>query len=216
MLERDCMLTAGIAYRKVAMTLSATIQLGYPHQPITLKSRVKQSEDGIVTGEVPFTEVCKCGHGKALHSADGGPGCNGVIGEPGEDGVVRTPSGRIGVDGCHCQGYDPTSEVLALERDVDLSNPNLARVHHDLPIRLQERKPPVPLMVENPIPGEPPTMLTDPWPQIETRELRYDKTQYPDAPPPVDRDVSEVKAGGLGLKPRGRLNDKEKAKLEQK
>ncbi len=59
-------------------------------------------------------------------------------------------------------------------------------------------------MIENPIPGEPPQSLTNPYPEIETRELRYDKTQYPAAEPPVDRDVSEAKAGGLGLKPRGR------------
>ncbi len=157
MLERDCMMAPGIAYRRVAMTLSATFQLGQPHQPLTVKSRVRQAEEGaVVEGEIPLNPP------------------------------------------------EPDTEVLALERDVDLPNPNLARVHHDLPIRLQERKPPVPIMIENPIPGEPPQSLTNPYPEIETRELRYDKTQYPAAEPPVDRDVSEEKAGGLGLKPRGR------------
>lgn len=92
------------------------------------------------------------------------------------------------------------SEVVALERDVNLDNPNLARVQHDLPIIVQERRPPQSSAQESMIPGEPPAALTNLFPQVVTHELKYDKTQYPKGPEPVDRDVSDVKAAELGVK----------------
>src|SRR5262249_12014210 len=80
-----------------------------------------------------------------------------------------------------------------------IDNPNLARVHHDLPIRLTERKPQEPPVIpEVMVPGEP-VPLPSPFPTFETKELKYDKTQYPEAPPPVDRDVSEAKAKEMGV-----------------
>lgn len=94
--------------------------------------------------------------------------------------------------------------LVSLERDVALDNPNLARVHHDLPIRVQERSLPKTPTPSN-LPGEPP-MPADPFPEIVTKEIHYDKTQYPEGPAPVDRDVSAEKSTAMGLKPRGRVN----------
>jgi len=100
--------------------------------------------------------------------------------------------------------------LISLERDVKLDNPNLARVHHDIPIKIVDRKEPEVITNPNPLPGEL-MQTTNPFPSFETRELRYDKEQYPPMEPaPVDRDVSEQKAGELGVKPRGRLTEKER------
>jgi hypothetical protein len=92
------------------------------------------------------------------------------------------------------------SVVVALERDVKVENPNLARVHHDLPITLIERMPSKPPRLDGMIPGEPP--INDMFPQFETTKIRYEKDQYPAPVPPVDRDVSEKAAQRLGVKVR--------------
>ena len=102
--------------------------------------------------------------------------------------------------------------VLGLERDVKLDNPNLARVHHDLPIKTQERMPPKPITYENTVPGEPPPAALDPFPEVKNREFRYDKTQYPPLEPPVDRDTSDKRALEIGARPRPRTDGKERAK----
>lgn len=94
------------------------------------------------------------------------------------------------------------SDVLALERDVKLDNPNQARVEHDLPITVQEKAPPKQMNTSN-LPGEPAAPL-NPYPEIITHELRYDKTQYPAGTSPVDRDVTEKKAADMGIKRRSR------------
>lgn len=99
--------------------------------------------------------------------------------------------------------------VVGLEREVTLENPNLDRVHHDLPIVLQRAVPPKPIVADNPLPGEP-QMATVLPAGVENVELRYDKTDYPAPAEPVQRDVSAQKAeemgvparsgGGLGLR----------------
>jgi len=107
---------------------------------------------------------------------------------------------------------DPPEDavLVALERDVDNDNPNLARVHHDLPIKLQERMPPPPPQISQ-IPGEPPlTESVMQFPEIRNTEIRYDKTQYPEAKPPVDRDVSEAAAAKLGVKSGMGLRERKK------
>lgn len=154
MLMRDCMFGRSIAYKKVAMTLTATFQLGYPHTaPHTVKSRVLEQADGVVQGETPLKEVA-----------------------------------------------DEDQEVLSLERDVKLDNPNLARVQHDMPIKIQERTMPQPLNVHTPqLPGEPNPEVLNPFPGVVTHELKYDKTQYPQGDAPVDRDMSDKAAASLGV-----------------
>lgn len=94
---------------------------------------------------------------------------------------------------------DPDAMLVCLEREVALENPNIARVHHDLPIRTQERAPERVLSSQSGIPGEPVETVVD-FPSFVNRELRYDKEQFPAPTPPVDRDVSEVKAKELGVK----------------
>lgn len=97
---------------------------------------------------------------------------------------------------------DDEGGLVALERDINLDNPNLARVTHDLPIIVQERVPPQSVPTTGGIPGETPSAVTNPYPKIVNHELKYDKTQYPEGPKPVDRDVSEAKAAELGIKTR--------------
>lgn len=195
MLRRECMLTRGIAYRRAAYSFSATFHLGSPHPAMELKSRTKA--DGAIEGEVPLVERCQCGHLESEHGNSGA--CIAVL--KNEEGDIV----------CGCSGYYAGEAVLvALERDVDNDNPNLARVHNDLPIKIQERVPPPPPQVSQ-IPGELPlTETTVQFPEIRNTEIRYDKTQYPEAKPPVDRDVSEAAAEKLGVKSGMGLRDRKK------
>ncbi len=164
MLKRDCTFNPGIAYRRCANTLTATIDLGYPQQPVKGQVRTQQSE----TVERP---------------------------------VPLTPAPP-----------DAERVVLGLERDVVLDNPNLARVHHDLPIVTQERMQPRPMNYDGALPGEPPPALTDPFPEVKNREFRYQKEGMPPLPPPVDRDVSDKKAAELGARPRHKTDGRERSR----
>lgn len=97
------------------------------------------------------------------------------------------------------------THLVSLERDISLDNPNLARVQHDMPIVVQEKKPPKSRDINTPLlPGEIPQDIANPFPEIETHNLRYDKAGYPPADPPVDRDVSDKKAKELGVKGRNK------------
>ena len=161
MLDRDHMFNRGIAYRRVAFTLTGTFHFGYPFiQPHEVKSRVAKSPqepDAVVEGEFPLENA------------------------PEESGVV------------------------GLERDVTLDNPNVARISHGLPITIQEKLPPQQIVTGSAIPGEMPAAVTNPYPEFKIHELRYDATQFPKGPEPVDRDVSEQAAAKVkGGKPRGK------------
>jgi hypothetical protein len=127
------------------------------------------------------------------------------LGQPKEVHVTRSYTKADGV----IEGEVPLVEpddaavLIGLERDVVLDNPNLARVHHDLPIKVQGNAPPRAMDYTTPLPGEPPPpFMTDPFPQVQTKEFRMDPTQYPPMTAPVDRDVSAEKAKGLGVKTR--------------
>lgn len=83
----------------------------------------------------------------------------------------------------------PGAQLVALERTVDLENPNLERVHAGLPIKTVTRK------------GAGPATPGDPFPAFETHEIRYDPHDYPPPPEPKDEDVSLREARKLGLMP---------------
>jgi hypothetical protein len=128
------------------------------------------------------------------------------LGKPHEPHVVRsyTKPGEFIEGEAPLVEPDEDAVLVSLERDITLDNPNLARVHHDLPIKMTERRPPQPVPYENALPGEPPPpFMLDPYPQMQTTEIRYDKRDYPPLEPPVDRDVSDTKAEQLGVKKRG-------------
>lgn len=94
------------------------------------------------------------------------------------------------------------SDVLGLERDVVLENPNQARVHHGLPIKVQERQMPAPILADGGIKEEIPGAVLNPFPSIVTHELKYDPKDYPKGPDPVDRDVSDEAAARIGVQRR--------------
>lgn len=81
-------------------------------------------------------------------------------------------------------------DVAGVEREVTIDNPNLERIHAGLPIKVTERR------------GIAPATAGDPFPSMETRSIRYEPGDYPDLPPPVDRDTSEKEAKRLGVKRR--------------
>ena len=159
MLASDYSFQKGIAYRRVAFTITATFHFGHPHQPVVVKSRVKP--DGVIEGEAPLN--------------------------PSPEGTEAA--------------------VAAIEREVKLDNPNLARVQHDMPVRVQEARPPRPIpQSDHPIPDEPPEMLLHAGPEIINHEIRYDKKDYPALEPaPVTTDVSEREAARLGARARTAL-----------
>ena len=151
MLSREYLLKKGVAYSRVAMSISATFHLGQPHEKLVVRSYTK-ADGGFMEGEVPLKE-------------------------PGADDVL-----------------------VSLEREVRVDNPNLARIHGNLPIKQQVQAPPRPMDWGPTLPGEaPPPFMLDPYPQVENREIRYDPTQFPKPPEPVDKDVSEQKAKELGV-----------------
>lgn len=190
MLSRDYAFMHTAAYGRVAISFSVTFHLGKPHEPHVVRSYTKP--DDLIAGEVPLTEVlCKCGHTESLHF---------------EKGCV---AGDVGVEACDCKTYVPDAVLVSLERDITLDNPNLARVHHDLPIKVTDRKPPREMPYNTPLPGEPPPpFMLDPYPQMETKEIRYDSKDFPPMEPPVDRDVSDTKAEQLGLKKRSSFKER--------
>lgn len=77
------------------------------------------------------------------------------------------------------------AQFMAVERTVTVDNPNVTRVHHDLPIRVQQKA----------LPNGP----NDLFPKIETQELRYEKGEFPPLTEPVDKDVTEREAKRLGV-----------------
>lgn len=106
---------------------------------------------------------------------------------------VRTrtrPSADLGYEGeVPLKDPPPDAQLVALERTVDLENPNLERVHAGLPIKTVTRK------------GTGPATPGDPFPAFETHEIRYDPHDYPPPPEPKDEDVSLREARRLGLMP---------------
>ena len=182
-MDADWAFGHSVAYRRVAFTVTITCHLGQPIGEHVVRSRARA--DGVVEGEAPLVELCKCGHHEKDHIT--------TIGSP------------VNCSSCDCAGYDPEdAEVVAVERSMTIDNPNLARIHHDLPVRVQESRPPVASM-EPSLPGEPPQSVTNAFPDVITHELRYDKTDAPPMPPPVDRDVSESAAARMGAKARRRV-----------
>jgi len=83
------------------------------------------------------------------------------------------------------EGAGEDAVFAGLERRVDIENPNLHRVHHDLPIKIQQRG--------QPKPG-------DPFGSVENIELRYDKTDFEPLPPVETVDVTEREAAKAGVK----------------
>lgn len=78
----------------------------------------------------------------------------------------------------------PDAVFVALERRVEVDNPNLTRIHHALPIKVVAR--------EMPDAG-------NPFPRINTREIRYEPGDYPPLAEPQDTDVSEEWARKFGV-----------------
>lgn len=148
MLDRDFAFKGSVSYKRVAFTISATFDLGAPHEKHELKSRAKS--DGAVEGEAPLN-----------------------------------PRPEVGV-------------VVGLERDVALQNPNLDRIHHDLPIVSQHATPPRMIASEQTIPGEPNNYIIG-QPGIEERKHYFDKAEFEAPAAPVDRDVSALAAAKLGV-----------------
>lgn len=124
----------------------------------------------------------------------------GVVGEH----VVRSytkPDGTGVIEGEPPLADPPDDQaVVALDRRFQMDNPNLERVHADLPITFQQRAPQAPPQEYTPpLPGEPPPdAIIKPY-DVETVVVRYDKTQYPEPSAPVDTDVSAEKGKELGV-----------------
>lgn len=173
----------GIAYRRVAFTLSATFHFGSPHLPLVVTSAVKPQ--GLVEGEAPLIPMrtCVCGW-FGMESATVANEC----------------------PDCGKQTEPEATETVALERDAVLENPNLERIHHDLPISMDERVT-TPVVHMPALPGEPQVAETR---EIATRKLNYDKTQFAPPAPRVDRDNSLAKAQDFRSKASGAMKERGK------
>ena len=183
MIDNDWQFQQNIAYGKVAFTIALTAQLGQPHGTREWKSRTrtdgKEGNESVLLGETPMLprRQCVCGW-EGLESATVNEECP-------DCGKPTTPE---------------EISVLGLERDVELENPNIDRVQHGLPIKVQKKNVEI-LTPQNPLPGEP--LPVSEMRTIVTEDLHYDAKDFPKGKEPVDRDVSEKareRLGGMGLK----------------
>ncbi len=138
-LENDCMFTAGIAYGRIAFTISASFDVASAYMP-PFTVRTRTPKEAPIEGDVPLKDA-------------------------------------------------PDSELTAFEAKVAIDNPNVERVAANLPIKVQGRKTTGPSTPDNP------------FPEIETKEYRYDQSVVP-APPPIKvEDVSARESAKHGKKP---------------
>lgn len=116
---------------------------------------------------------------------------------------VRTPVTDVIEGEAPFKDPQEDDELLSLERDIIIDNPNVARISNGLPIVVQERQAPTPLQSQNAaLMGE--EQQPNPFPSVVNHELKYDPTQFPAGPAPVDRNVSDKKAAELGVKRKGK------------
>ena len=111
---------------------------------------------------------------------------------PDADGVLEGEA-PLALDG------EEDASLIALRREVEIDNPNLARVHNGLPIKTVQKAEERTVVVESALPGEPAEVIHD-FPAFTVREHLYDKDQYPPQQPAVDSDVSDRKAKQLGVR----------------
>lgn len=208
MLVRDHAFAPNIAYKIVAMTIEAKYELGHPHPPHDLRSRVRFCEVKNLHGPT-LVKIAMDHLEHMLHSDYIFRGSTAYkrsditftaifhLGNPYEP--------KVGVDvDCVLAGgapLDPIPEksaVVALERKVTLDNPNIDRINHDMPIIVQRSTPPTASVPENQLSGEPPTAVIG-APGIENLEYRYDKTLFPSPVASVDTDISQKAAARLGV-----------------
>lgn len=230
LLAQDLAFQPTIAYGSVAFTVKAHFKLGQPHPPHDLFSRVNgplnftggldgpqlanviasefeimMSRDYAFQGSVAYRNV-EAKLSVSVH-----------LGSPHVPGETRQV--------CVLHGEAPLkiipkdSAVVAIEREFFLKNPNLDRIHHDMPIVIQRATPPQAVIQENQLPGESQTPLVN-GPGIENKEYIYDKTQFDIPGVPTDTDFSEKAAAHLGvplqtgqfaLRPEGASKERTKA-----
>lgn len=208
-LRKDEAFAPTIAYKLAAVSISARFDLGIPHAPFDLTSRMPRCEIKNLRGPT-LIELCLV-HGAAMtsrHYAFQGS----VAYRRSEITLTITlhlgdpyiPEPGVEVD-CVVTGEAPLPEprpeqtvVIALERKVILENPNIDRINHGMPIILQRANPPAAVVPDNQLTGEPPTVVIG-APTIDNLEFRYDATQFPAPAPPVDVDISQKAAARLGV-----------------
>lgn len=188
MIARDYRFMKTVAYRRAAFSIVLTVDLAYPHPRGEMRSRAQEHAGEVVQGEAPLTpepETCQCGHVAAKHAQ----------GHGGENICTE----------CECADFKQTAEALehevsATEVSVKLDNPNLDRIHHGLPIKVQRALPPEPpKMPDVVVPGETPAPQEAFGKSFETQEFKYDPQGMPPVEAPVVTDVSEREAQRMGV-----------------
>jgi hypothetical protein len=206
---KDPAFSPHIAYRRAAFYLELAYELPFPHPKTTIYSRVPVNVPvETLTGEsladlieTEFNLMCRrdyiFGTSGAYATAKMEielhvqvAGAYTPNKDAKESGVIEGKPPLANVEG--------QSAVIGLRREVILANPNIDRINHDLPIRVQRATPPKPPVVDNPLPGEPPTDMPG-IPGIETLEFKYDKTQFPPPANPIDSDISKQVAMRYGV-----------------
>ena len=92
--------------------------------------------------------------------------------QPLADGTVTgVPPTPLVVD---AEGEQQPSEVVAFELASAIEDPNLTRVHCELPVTVTVKTPPKPGEV---------------FPHIEQHQVKYDPTDYPPLAPPAERSL---------------------------
>lgn len=209
MMKVDPAFSPKIAYQVAAFTITVLYALPFPHEPHQLTSRVPSLKvAAVLTGEVLANCVARefermtaldyiFGSSGAYKKADIVITLAVHVGNP----VATEDSDANG----EIQGEVPLkaplpkeNSFIGLQRIVTLTNPNIDRIAHDLPIVIQRSAPATPILHESPLKGEPPASLINP-PTVINDEHHYDKTQFPVERPPVDKDVTLLLAAKFGV-----------------
>ena len=208
LLRADLAFAPEVAYKSAAVSIEADFDLGIPHAPFKLQSRMPPAKIPNLRGprliEAVLLELTKM---MGRHY-----GFQGSVAYKRSDITLRitvhlgepyTPNGAT-VE-CVITGEAPLPEprpertvVVGLERKFVLENPNIDRINHDMPIIVQRAQLPQAIIPENQLPGEPPTAVIG-APVVENLEFRYDATQFEAPAPAVDQDISQQAAARLGV-----------------
>lgn len=207
MLVKEPSFAPNIAYKLAAFSIEAVYVLPAPHPKHELHSKTPHGEGPSLTGEAmqqmvldEFDRMVKRDYVFGLSGAYRSAvvtlriilHVSGWYQPAPEDTTLCVIAGEAPLNPLPEQ-----ASVVAIERIVRLENPNIDRINHGLPIIVQRATPPQALAIDH-LPGEAPTQPIG-TPGVENLEYRYDATQFPAPPEPVDSNVSQQAAARMGV-----------------
>lgn len=207
LMAKDPAFAPNIGYTAAALTIELVYVLPFPHPKHEVVSKIRKQERANLTGsklmELALAEFDKMtqldyvfGLSGAYRRAELTIRVIAHVADPFTPTDAEVPCVLVGPAPLVGVEAKRTS-LIALERQVKFDNPNIDRINHGLPIIVQRATPPEP-PPSTQLPGEPPTQVIG-APGVINQEYKYDPTQFPAPPAPVDSDISQKTAARLGV-----------------